>query len=74
MCGGQPGVISQFYGFHDVQDHLPPGTEAPPGTGVRGALLRPQTLWGEAAEPNGALYLDMWERYLEPNPERGGES
>lgn len=63
---GQPGVITQFYGFHDVQDHLPPGTQAPPEP-VYAVRFEAQTLWGDAAESNGALYLDMWERYLEPD-------
>ncbi|WP_089937183.1 nitrile hydratase subunit beta [Candidatus Entotheonella palauensis] len=71
---GQPGVITRFYGFHDVQDHLlPPGTDAPPEP-VYAVRFEAQTLWGNAAESNGALYIDMWERYLEPAPEMRGES
>ncbi len=70
---GQPGVITRFYGFHDVQDHLPLGTDAPPEP-VYAVRFEARALWGEAAEPNGALYIDMWERYLEPAPERRGES
>lgn len=62
---GQPGVITRFYGFHDVQDHLPAGTEAPPEP-VYAVRFDAQVLWGQDAEPNGALYIDMWERYLEP--------
>ena len=61
---GQPGVITNFYGFHDVQDHLPSGTEAPPEP-VYAVRFEAQTLWGPAAEANGALYIDMWERYLD---------
>ncbi len=62
---GQLGVITQFYGFHDVQDHVPPGAQTPPEP-VYAVRFEAKTLWGDAAEPNGALYLDMWERYLEP--------
>ncbi len=65
---GQPGVITRFYGFHDVQDHLPAGTEVPPEP-VYAVRFDAQVLWGEDAEPNGALYTDMWERYLEPAQE-----
>jgi nitrile hydratase len=25
-------------------------------------------LWGDSAEPREAVYLDLWESYLEPDP------
>ncbi len=62
---GQPGVVTRFYGFHDVQDHLPAGVEAPPEP-VYAVRFDAQVLWGTDAEPNAALCIDMWERYLEP--------
>ncbi len=71
---GQTGVITRFYGFHDVQDHLPAGAEAPPEP-VYAVRFAARALWGEKAEPNGALYIDMWERYLEPaSSETRGET
>jgi len=71
---GQSGVIARFYGFHDVQDHVrPPGANAPPEP-VYAVRLEAQALWGQDAEPNGALYIDIWERYLEPAGPQTGES
>lgn len=61
---GKRGVVVQFYGIHNFQDALPPGVEAPPQP-VYSVRFEASELWGESAEANGAVYLDMWESYLE---------
>ncbi len=62
---GKRGVVTRFYGVHDLQDTVPPGTDAP-SYPVYAVRFEAQELWGASAEANGAVYLDMWERYLEP--------
>lgn len=62
---GKRGTVARYYGLYDLQDTVPPGTAAPPqpmyAVGFAG-----QELWGETAEVNTWVYLDMWESYLEP--------
>lgn len=62
---GKPGVIARYYGVYDVQDAGPPGaaSAAQPMYAVR---FDGRDLWGEAAEAQSVVYLDMWESYLEP--------
>lgn len=63
---GKTGTIARFYGIHDLQDaELPRGCvrREQPLYGVRFAS---RELWGESAEAGSAVYLDMWEGYLEP--------
>lgn len=62
---GKRGVVARFYGFHALQDALPPGVEAPPQP-VYAVRFDAQELWGESAEAHSVVYLDMWESYLEP--------
>jgi nitrile hydratase len=57
------------------------GTHVFPDTNAHGEGEQPQTLYsvrfaaremfGEAAEPNQKIYLDLWEPYLEPGAPRG---
>lgn len=63
---GKTGTITRFYGIHDLQD-----AELPEGCLRREQSLyavrfASRELWGESAEARNALYLDMWESYLEP--------
>ena len=62
---GKAGVIVTFYGVHALQDERPAGTEAElqPIYAVR---FDARELWGDQAESNSAMYLDMWESYLGP--------
>jgi nitrile hydratase len=44
---------------------LQPGVEAQPEP-VYAVRFDGVELWGDSAEPNSAVYIDMWESYLEP--------
>lgn len=61
---GKQGVISRFYGIYDLQDAVPEGQEAPPQP-LYAVRFEGRDLWGEDAEANSAVYLDMWESYFE---------
>ena len=63
---GKYGTVTNFYGIYNLQD-----AELPAGCTTRQQSLyavRFDTaeLWGSAAETKSAVYLDMWESYLEP--------
>lgn len=63
---GKTGTISRFYGIHNLQDaELPAGCvrREQPLYAVR---FESRELWGESAEAEDAVYLDMWEGYLTP--------
>jgi nitrile hydratase len=62
---GKRGVVVHFYGIHALQDTMPPGVEAPPQP-VYVVRFDAEELWGEAAEANSTVCIDMWESYLEP--------
>jgi nitrile hydratase len=66
---GKPGVIRRVHGIHVFPD-----------TNAHGLGERPQplysvrfdarALWGESAEPNHQVHLDLWESYLRPADDR----
>ena len=66
---GKPGVIHRLHGVHVFPD-----------TNAHGLGERPQplysvrfdarALWGESAEPNHHVHLDLWESYLRPADDR----
>ena len=63
---GKYGTVTNFYGTYNLQDtELPAGcaTRQQPLYAVRFDAVE---LWGSAAETKSAVYLDMWESYLEP--------
>ncbi len=62
---GRRGVVAQFWGIQDIDDTLPPGIEAQPQP-LYSVRFEARELWGASAEPNCAVYVDMWESYLEP--------
>lgn len=62
---GKRGVVARYYGLHDLQDAVPSGSKASPQP-VYAVRFEAGELWGESAEANGAVFLDMWESYLEP--------
>ena len=66
---GKRGVVVRFYGFQDVQDAQPPGVAAAPEA-VYAVRLPASELWGDAAEANSTVCIDMWESYLEPLEEQ----
>ena len=63
---GKHGTVTNFYGIYNLQDaELPAGcaTRQQPLYAVR---FDAAELWGSTAETKSAVYLDMWESYLEP--------
>ena len=60
---GKRGVVSGFYGVHNFQDTQPEGATAEPQP-VYSVSFDSRELWGDAAEANQTLYIDMWESYL----------
>ena len=63
---GKYGTITNYYGIDNLQDaELPAGctNRQQPLYAVR---FEDAELWGSAAETKSAVYLDMWESYLEP--------
>ena len=67
---GKRGVVVRFYGFQDVQDAQLPGVAAEPQA-VYAVQLAARELWGDGAEANSTVCIDMWESYLEPLEEQG---
>ena len=62
---GRRGVVARFYGFQDVQDAQPPGVSGDPQA-VYAVRFSASELWGDAAQANSTVFIDMWEGYLEP--------
>ncbi len=60
---GKRCVIVNYYGVQDFDDGLP-GEKAPPQP-LYNVRFSAQELWGESAEANCSVHLDMWESYLE---------
>ena len=62
---GKRGVVVRFYGFQDVQDAQSPGVAVEPQA-VYAVRFAASEIWGDAAEVNSTVCIDMWESYLEP--------
>ena len=62
---GHLGTVRTMYGWHNVQDQDPPGVKIETIEPVYSVRFEGNELWGEQAEPNSAVYIDMWESYLE---------
>ena len=62
---GKHGVVDSYRGFHVFPDSSAHDRgEAPqPLYSVR---FESPELWGPGSDPSGAVYLDLWESYLEP--------
>lgn len=58
-------LIVRFYGVDDFHDTIPEGSEAEPQP-VYNVRFEARELWGESAEANESLYIDMYESYLNP--------
>ena len=61
---GKQGRVVRFYGIHNLQDARPPDTPSEPQP-IYAVRFDARELWGDAAEPNESVHLDMWESYLE---------
>ena len=62
---GKRGVVAHFHGVHSLQDEVPPGATPPPQP-VYNIRLEAMEIWGDVAEANQSLYIDVWESYIEP--------
>ncbi|MBI2506423.1 MAG: nitrile hydratase subunit beta [Candidatus Latescibacteria bacterium] len=62
---GKQGAVTGYYGFQDFPDEAPTGS-TPPVQPLYAVRFAAGELWGESAEANSAVHLDMWESYLEP--------
>ena len=63
---GKRGVIARVHGSHDFPDTNAHGL-GPRPHGLYSVCFEAQELWGEDAEGQGHVYLDLWERYLKPD-------
>ncbi len=62
---GKPGVISRTHGSFIFPDTNAHGRGEHPQH-VYSVRFAGRDLWGKGAEPNTAVYLDLWESYLDP--------
>lgn len=67
---GKRGVIHQVRGPQTFPDSHAHGRGEDPQV-LYNVRFTGQELWGDSAEPNQELYLDLWEPYLLPVPARG---
>ena len=61
---GRNGVISDWYGYHDLADDLAQGDHN--AEALYSVKFDAAELWGDSAEGQGSVYLDLWDSYLEP--------
>lgn len=62
---GHVGTVKRIYGWHEIQDQDPPGVKIEGIEPVYSVRFEGTELWGEQAEANSSVYIDMWESYLE---------
>ena len=62
---GKEGEVALYHGVHDFEDTVAAGTEAKPQP-VYAVRFDAAEVWGDSAEANNSIYIDMWESYLEP--------
>ena len=62
---GRRGVVARLNGVYETPDTVD-GNEGWPPQLVYNVRFLASELWGDSAEPNGTLHIDMWESYLEP--------
>jgi nitrile hydratase subunit beta len=61
---GRVGVVHEHYGAHVLPDLSAAGQRE--GRHLYSVRFESGELWGEPAAPRGAVYVDLWEDYLEP--------
>src|SRR5262245_3410237 len=66
---GKRGTIAAHRGCHVFPDTNAHGQGEQPHH-VYSVCFDAQELWGEAAEPNQRVYIDLWESYLSPDADR----
>lgn len=62
---GKRGVIHRLHGIHVFPDTNAHGLGEEPQP-LYSVAFEARELWGEAAEPNQRVHLDLWESYLLP--------
>jgi nitrile hydratase subunit beta len=62
---GKVGVVERVHAPHGLPDLVAERRPADPMY-VYGVRFTAQELWGDAADPNSSLTMDLWESYLEP--------
>ncbi len=62
---GKRGAIARFHGIHVFPDTNAHGLGEQPQP-LYSVRFEACELWGESAEPNQHVYIDLWESYLEP--------
>jgi nitrile hydratase len=62
---GKRGVIARFHGVHVFPDTNAHGRGEDPQP-LYSVRFDGRELWGESAEANQHVHIDLWERYLEP--------
>jgi nitrile hydratase len=58
------GVIHAHHGAHVFPDHNAVGARE--GQHLYNVRFEASELWGESAADRSAVYVDLWEDYLEP--------
>lgn len=61
---GRVGVIHEHHGFHVFPDLSAEGVRV--GRHLYSVRFEAAELWGENANGNSAVYVDLWDDYLEP--------
>ena len=61
---GRVGTVARLYSAQNIQDHVPESEKGPQP--VYSVKFEGRELWGDTAQSNQVLYIDMWESYLEP--------
>ena len=61
---GRLGVIDEHYGAHVFPDRNAAGVKE--GRHLYSVRFEASELWGEGAAAGSAVYVDLWEDYLEP--------
>ena len=69
---GKRGSIAQVFAAYDFPDESPAGEQAPVQQ-LYSVRFEGFELWGMSAEPGTAVYIDMWESYLEAVDKASGE-
>jgi nitrile hydratase len=61
---GRVGIIHEYHGAHLFPDLS--STGVPTGRHLYTVRFEAAELWGESADPNQSVHVDLWEDYLEP--------
>lgn len=64
---GRCGSILSVHPSFPVPDDVVAGIAHPPET-VYSVRLESASVWGRGAEPRSTIVLDVWQRFLQPEP------